>query len=842
MGDGNGVHKAFFSNNPTVGTINASSTTATSTFAYTVRSPCFSNNGTNCLVIPSLPISVINGGNIFDFDTNTPAGSPLYSVYRIRHSFNNLLANSSFEYWLNGTSVAPNNWTVAGDATVSRTTLSTVGTYGAQIVFGTANTGEMYQDFNASTTVDYTYSLYVQRTSGSGNARLVMQQEGSPYTEFVSVPLPTGAGWQLIVLTGKPSTGSVVRFSVKSTDATASTWVIDEAMGQESKGVATTWLPKYLDDTYNQIAYGNFALGSTTPWATLAVNPTAGNASNQFAVGSSTATNFIVTNAGRVGVGTTTPYTNLSVTGTSSAAQFDAYGTATSTFNRGVNIAGGCFSISGICIGASSGTVTSVATNNGLTGGAITTTGTLGLDISKLNSNSNQVFWDGTRLFSSTSQMTVGSILATTTSTSQFWGNVGISTSTPWAQFAINPIAGQASNQFVVGSSTATNFIITNTGRVGVGTTTPYSPFAVTGTSSAAQLSLYGTATSTSANNGINISKGCYAINGTCVGAGGGSTNAVGGTGAVQYANGTSFAGSNTSLYTDGSKLSVNSAALNGYLNVYAPSDTVPAIYAMTNNTTDAAWFVGGIDNTGTRNFEILNHAGVLFRINGTADLHMDGAGNADIPGTFSAASLYGDVTANYVSAATAFIGTGQTGIDSIGCTDGDYGGGIMYNCSVSSSDIRLKKNVVNLTGTLDKLSQIHPITFNWNDDYIAKRLKNFNPETKKQVLDTLEKKTPSSTTTVNLVANSIKKENIGFSAQEIEKVFPDLVSTDTDGYKTVDYEHFVPILVGAIQEQQVQIDAFKGGQASGSPAFSAMAGVGGALAGAGLVALKKKR
>lgn len=106
--------------------------------------------------------------------------------------------------------------------------------------------------------------------------------------------------------------------------------------------------------------------------------------------------------------------------------------------------AGGCLRTDGggvlSTVTCGTGTVTSVATNNGLTGGTITTTGTVGLDISKLNSNQNAVFWDGTRLFSSTSQMTVGSILSTTTATSTFnggvllantAGNVGIATSVP---------------------------------------------------------------------------------------------------------------------------------------------------------------------------------------------------------------------------------------------------------------------------------------------------------------------------------------------------------------------------------------------------------------------------
>jgi hypothetical protein len=53
-------------------------------------------------------------------------------------------------------------------------------------------------------------------------------------------------------------------------------------------------------------------------------------------------------------------------------------------------------------------------------------------------------------------------------------GNIGIGTSTPWGLLSVNAngLAGGAP-QFVVGSSTATNFIVTNAGNVGIGTTSP---------------------------------------------------------------------------------------------------------------------------------------------------------------------------------------------------------------------------------------------------------------------------------------------------------------------------------------------------------------------------------
>ena len=286
--------------------------------------------------------------------------------------------------------------------------------------------------------------------------------------------------------------------------------------------------------------WGNVGISTSTPWAQFAINPIAGQASNQFVVGSSTATSFIINNAGNVGIGTTTPGTLLSL-GNSGTDYVNISTTATSTFGSGINVLTGCFAVNGTCVGGSggSGTVTSIATNNGLTGGTITTSGTIGLNVAGLSTN-GLITWDGSNLVATgTPQLTVGNLLATsTTATSQIWGNLGISTSTPWAQFAINPMAGQASNQFVVGSSTATSFIINNAGNVGIGTTTPGTLLSL-GNSGTDYVNISTTATSTFGS-GINVKTGCFAVNGTCVGGGSSFTNtlASGGTATTTFYNG----------------------------------------------------------------------------------------------------------------------------------------------------------------------------------------------------------------------------------------------------------------------------------------------------------------
>jgi hypothetical protein len=46
-----------------------------------------------------------------------------------------------------------------------------------------------------------------------------------------------------------------------------------------------------------------------------------------------------------------------------------------------------------------------------------------------------------------------------------------------------------------------------------------------------------------------------------------------------------------------------------------------------------------------------------------------------------------------------------------------------------------------------------------------------------------------------------------GFVAQDLEKVIPDLVCTDSDGYKSVNYQKINTILVEAVKEQQKQLE-----------------------------------
>ncbi|MEO6229522.1 MAG: tail fiber domain-containing protein [Ferruginibacter sp.] len=97
-----------------------------------------------------------------------------------------------------------------------------------------------------------------------------------------------------------------------------------------------------------------------------------------------------------------------------------------------------------------------------------------------------------------------------------------------------------------------------------------------------------------------------------------------------------------------------------------------------------------------------------------------------------------------------------------------------VYGFVTDYSDKSLKQNIVPLKNSLQKLMKLGGYTYNWID--------------KKRSQD----------------------EQVGVIAQEVEAQFPQLVSTDKDGIKSVAYGHMVPVLVEAIKEQQTMIDELK--------------------------------
>ncbi len=101
-------------------------------------------------------------------------------------------------------------------------------------------------------------------------------------------------------------------------------------------------------------------------------------------------------------------------------------------------------------------------------------------------------------------------------------------------------------------------------------------------------------------------------------------------------------------------------------------------------------------------------------------------------------------------------------------------------------SDRSVKKNISSITGAIDTVKAIQGVRYQ---------------------LD----KHPMNTSKRELTAEQqfVQNNQLGFIAQDLAQVLPQLVSEDEDsGLKTVAYLGVIPVLVEALKEQQVQLDA----------------------------------
>ena len=104
------------------------------------------------------------------------------------------------------------------------------------------------------------------------------------------------------------------------------------------------------------------------------------------------------------------------------------------------------------------------------------------------------------------------------------------------------------------------------------------------------------------------------------------------------------------------------------------------------------------------------------------------------------------------------------------------FNGSIFANGNYVSSDARYKKNIAPLGNALDSVLNLRGVSYEWD-----------------------KAKFPTQ--------NFGEGKQMGFIAQEIEKIFPQLVMTSPDGYKAVNYTGVIPVLVEAVKALKAQKD-----------------------------------
>ena len=131
--------------------------------------------------------------------------------------------------------------------------------------------------------------------------------------------------------------------------------------------------------------------------------------------------------------------------------------------------------------------------------------------------------------------------------------------------------------------------------------------------------------------------------------------------------------------------------------------------------------------------------------------------------------------------------------------------GAVNANSSTYSSDERLKKNVKSLLNALQIIKKLRGISYDWKTDKEDALL------TSLQAVRTTDDKAARDLEKSKKEAKDRIKEStdqIGFSAQEVQTVLPQLVKTTSNGMLAVNYVSVIPVLVEGIKEQQSIIDA----------------------------------
>lgn len=142
---------------------------------------------------------------------------------------------------------------------------------------------------------------------------------------------------------------------------------------------------------------------------------------------------------------------------------------------------------------------------------------------------------------------------------------------------------------------------------------------------------------------------------------------------------------------------------------------------------------------------------------------------------------LFAAANGNSASEKMRINGNGNVGIGTTSPTQKlTVSGNICATGTIGAcSDVRFKRDIVPLSSSLKSVLSLQGVHYRWKTEEFPDR-------------------------------NFSKDRQIGLIAQEVEKIYPEVVQTGTDGYKSIDYARLTPALIEAVKEQQKQIDELK--------------------------------
>jgi hypothetical protein len=143
-----------------------------------------------------------------------------------------------------------------------------------------------------------------------------------------------------------------------------------------------------------------------------------------------------------------------------------------------------------------------------------------------------------------------------------------------------------------------------------------------------------------------------------------------------------------------------------------------------------------------------------------------------------NAASAFAVTSHNHDSAYVGINSNAQLNSLGVGVSASGSAGAIRATGDITaffSSDARLKENVRPIENAVDTVLQIRGVRFDWTDDYLTRH--------------------------GDIDGYFNRKEDIGVIAQEVQKVFPELVGERVDGSLAVKYDRLVAGLIECIRE-----------------------------------------
>ena len=209
--------------------------------------------------------------------------------------------------------------------------------------------------------------------------------------------------------------------------------------------------------------------------------------------------------------------------------------------------------------------------------------------------------------------------------------------------------------------------------------------------------------------------------------------------------------------------------------NVTITSGNISGV-VITNSTWSGNTIAVARGGTGNTTFT----SGALLKGNGTGAIQ--NASAADIVGQIGSTAVQVassiNVTDDTSTNATRYIvfvdntsGTVTESVSSTKLTFNPSTGLLSSTDYNSTSDILVKENITSIENPLETISKLNGIKFNWKDS---------------------------------------GSEAFGLSAQEVEKIIPEIVKTNPGGYKGINYLNLIAFLVEAIKDLKSQVQELK--------------------------------